>query len=132
MTVCAAESAAHAGGAATPPSCVLSADGSYAARLAWSAGPKGPLPEGRCPTEDWPAGWFPERWTLGGPEPYAVPLPGERPEEAGSQLLPMADGRVLIARRVERRHELSLLYPTGPDTGEVRLGAIDSERLVLL
>ena len=88
--------------------CVITVDGSYAARLARSGD-----------------SWFPERWTLDGPEPYAVPLPGNQPEEPGTEVLPMADGRVLIHRLVDGRHTFSLLYPTGPGTGEVLLGAVE-------
>lgn len=91
-------------------------DGSYAARLARRAGDA----------------WFPERWTLDGPEPYAVELPGNQPEEPGSDVLPMADGRVLIRRSVDGRHAFSLLYPTGPGTGELPLGAVECEQLTLL
>jgi hypothetical protein len=86
----------------------ITADGAYAARLALDG-----------------ESWFPERWTLDGPEPYAVPLPGNQPEEPGTQVQPMGDGRVLIHRRVERRHTFSLLYPTGPGTGELPLGAVE-------
>ncbi|MFB7930369.1 hypothetical protein ACFC4C_14795 [Streptomyces sp. NPDC056039] len=109
MTACAIEpSAGHEDGdRAGPVSCALSADGAYAARLA-SAGDS----------------WFPERWTLNGPEPYAVPLPRNQPEEPGTEVQPMADGRVLIHRLVAGRHAFSLLYPTGPGTGELPLGAI--------
>nr|WSY55332.1 hypothetical protein OG999_37875 [Streptomyces sp. NBC_00886] len=88
--------------------CAITADGSYAARLASAGG---------C--------LFPERWTLDGPEPYAVPLPGNQPEEPGSEVQPMGDGRVLIRRLVDGRHAFSLLYPTGPGTGELPLGAIE-------
>ncbi|WP_407077774.1 hypothetical protein [Streptomyces phytohabitans] len=122
MTVCANEMTAvdrgdgdRAGGRA---GCVLSADGAYAARLALAPGT----------AHD----WYPERWTLDSPEPYAVPLPGNRPEHPTTQMLPLADGRVLVARRVERAHQLALLYPTGPGTGETPLGVIDSARLTLL
>ncbi|GGJ11750.1 hypothetical protein GCM10010121_022600 [Streptomyces brasiliensis] len=87
--------------------CTITADGAYAARLA--------LDEGSC---------FPERWTLDGPEPYAVPLPGNQPEEPGTEVQPMGDGRVLIHRLVDGRHAFSLLYPTGPGTGELPLGAV--------
>ncbi|MGW5767965.1 hypothetical protein ACWEVY_02300 [Streptomyces longwoodensis] len=87
---------------------VITADGAYAARLAR---------RGDC--------WFPERWTLDGPEPYAVPLPGHQPEEPGTQVQPMADGQVLVHRRAAGRHTFTLLYPTGPGTGEHPLGAID-------
>ncbi|WP_225830808.1 hypothetical protein [Streptomyces sp. NK08204] len=99
--------------------CALTADGAYAARLALDGD-----------------SLFPERWTLDGPEPYAVPLPGNQPEEPGTEVQPMADGRVLIHRLVERRHAFSLLYPTGPGTGELPLGAVESPepgtRLTLL
>ncbi|MFC5719977.1 hypothetical protein ACFP1Z_07305 [Streptomyces gamaensis] len=95
----------------------VTADGSYAARLALDAGT---------------GGWFPERWTLDGPEPYAVPLPGGQPEEPDSEVLPLADGRVLIRRRVAERHTLALLYPTGPSTGELPLGAVECRHLSLL
>ncbi|WP_235990794.1 hypothetical protein [Streptomyces ureilyticus] len=105
MTACAIESAAENG---TRAGCVITADGSYAARLA----PRGDA-------------WFPERWTLDGPEPYAVPLPGKQPEEPGTEVQPMADGRVLIHRVPEGRHTFALLYPTGPGTGEVPLGAVE-------
>ncbi|WP_415925547.1 hypothetical protein [Streptomyces sp. ME19-01-6] len=95
----------------------IAADGSYGARLALSG-------ESGC--------WFPERWTLDGPEPYAVPLPAAQPEEPDSEVLPLADGQVLIRRRVAGRHTLSLLYPAGPGTGERPLGAIECAELSLL
>ncbi|MGP3990418.1 hypothetical protein [Streptomyces sp. 3N207] len=95
----------------------VAADGSYAARLTTQAG-----------TEL----WYPERWTLGGPEPYAVPLPVEQPEDADSGVLPLADGRVLIARRAQGRYSLALLYPSGPETGERRLGSVETDELRLL
>lgn len=95
----------------------VAADGSYAARL--SARPGSSL-------------WYPERWTLGGPEPYAVPLPVEQPEEADTSVLPLADGRVLIARRAGERYAFALLYPSGPDTGERRLGTVEAATLSLL
>ncbi|WP_226966713.1 hypothetical protein [Streptomyces phaeolivaceus] len=91
-----------------PPGCVITADGTYAARLALDG-----------------ESWFPERWTLDGPEPYAVPLPGNQPEEPGTEVLPMTDGRVLIHRLAADRHLFSLLYPTGPGTGELPLGAVE-------
>ncbi|MFD6276128.1 hypothetical protein ACFWFI_11260 [Streptomyces sp. NPDC060209] len=103
-----------------PPALTIAADHSYAARLT-AAG-----------TADEPA-WFPERWTLDGPEPYAVPLPLGQPEEAEADVLPLSDGRVLIRRRVAAdRHTFSLLYPTGPETGEIPLGALDCTDLALL
>ncbi|MDX2595994.1 MULTISPECIES: hypothetical protein [Streptomyces] len=120
MTACAIEppSTGEEGGA-PGTGCAITADGAYAARLAL---------DGDC--------WFPERWTLDGPEPYAVALPGNQPEEPGTQVQPMADGRVLIHRPVERRHTFSLLYPTGPGTGELPLGAVEcpepGTRLTLL
>lgn len=109
MTACAFESATADGNEwATRPGCVITADGSYAARLALSGG-----------------SWYPERWTLDGPEPYAVPLPGSQPEEPGTEVQPLADGRVLIHRLVAGRHLFSLLYPAGRGTGELPLGAVD-------
>ncbi|MEV0171157.1 hypothetical protein AB0I00_08515 [Streptomyces sp. NPDC050803] len=110
----AADGATGAGDAMTPDAitpyrpCTITADGAYAARLAL---------DGDC--------WFPERWTLDGPEPYAVPLPGNQPEEPGTEVQPMGDGRVLICRPTDGRHVFSLLYPTGPGTGELLLGAVE-------
>lgn len=122
----------------------IAADGSYAACLAEAApeetsaaeaapegageaapdkGGEGARPSGR---------WFPERWALDGPEPYAVPLPGTQPEEAGTQVVPLSDGRVLIRRRVADRHDLALLYPTGPGTGELPLGSLTGSEVTLL
>ncbi|MCF3119764.1 hypothetical protein IPZ68_08585 [Streptomyces arenae] len=98
--------------------CTIAADGSYAARLARAT--------------DAPDSWCPERWTLGSAEPYAVPLPGRQPEEPATEVLPMADGRVLIHRVVDVRHTFALLYPTGPGTGEVPLGAVECGELGLL
>ncbi|KOV98417.1 hypothetical protein ADK65_22220 [Streptomyces sp. NRRL B-1140] len=119
MTVCAIEPSAGyedgdedgggggRGHGSAPAGCTFTADGSYGARLASAGG-----------------SWFPERWTLDGPEPYAVPLPRNQPEEPGTEVQPMADGRVLIHRVVAGRHAFSLLYPTGPGTGELPLGAV--------
>ncbi|MEV1008615.1 hypothetical protein [Streptomyces sp. NPDC049881] len=98
-----------------PAPLVIAADGSYAARLTGGDG-----------------GWCPERWTLDGPEPYAVRLPGTQPEDPDSALVPLADGRVLIGRRADGKCHFSLLYPSGPETGELPLGAVECERLTLL
>lgn len=108
------------------PAFTLTADGAYAARLTDARDASG---EARGGAD---AAWFVERWTLDGPEPYAVPLPLDQPEEADSQVLPLADGRVLIRRRVADRHTFSLLYPTGPGTGELPLGAVECETMTLL
>ncbi|HEY5834369.1 hypothetical protein [Streptomyces sp.] len=104
----------------------IAADGSYAACLA-EGGPAGEAATG-------PGGgpWFVERWTLGGPEPYAVGLPGTRPEEPGTRVVPMPDGRVLVGRRVGDRHDLVLLYPTGPGTGEVPVCSLPGADVRLL
>ncbi|MGW2420132.1 hypothetical protein ACWC0C_12905 [Streptomyces sp. NPDC001709] len=120
MTACAIEPPSTDGAGGAPEAgCVITADGTYGARLA---------PAGDC--------WFPERWTLDGPEPYAVPLPGNQPEEPGTEVQPLSDGRVLIHRLVERRHAFSLLYPTGPATGELPMGSVEcpepGTRLTLL
>ena len=88
----------------------IAADGSYAARLVAADS------HGRQ--------WLTERWTLDGPEPYAVRLPAGRPEEPGSEVLPLPDGRVLIRRPAQGGHRFVLLYPTGPGTGELPLGRI--------
>ncbi|MFJ8000853.1 hypothetical protein ACIQ7D_27630 [Streptomyces sp. NPDC096310] len=111
MSVCAVETAG-------PMEFTVTADGAYAARLAHKGG----------------AGdaWFPERWTLDGPEPYAVPLPLDQPEEPDTEVLPLADGRVLVCRRVADRHDLSLLYPTGPGTGQLPVGSVRDPELTLL
>ncbi|MFF9166834.1 MULTISPECIES: hypothetical protein [unclassified Streptomyces] len=110
MTACAIEpAAADEDGFSPRPGCVITVDGGYAARLAHDG-----------------ESAFPERWTLAGPEPYAVPLPGNQPEEPGTELQPLADGRVLIGRRVGGRHDFSLLYPTGPGTGELPLGGVST------
>ncbi|MGY1456602.1 hypothetical protein [Streptomyces sp. SS8] len=117
MTISTVEAARSEGANAAHPGLTIAADGSYAARLA-SAG------DGR--------GLIPERWTLDGPEPYAVPLPGPRPEGPDAQVLPLPDGRVLICRTAGGRCRLALLYPTGPGTGELPLGSVGCERLRLL
>ncbi|MFF9480076.1 hypothetical protein [Streptomyces sp. NPDC014733] len=117
MTVCVREDGAAPGRPPRAP-LTLAADGSYAARLVRQDGGGD--------------GWFPERWTLSGPEPYAVPLPGDAPEAPDSALLPLADGRVLIRRPVEDGFSLALLYPTGPGTGELPLGTIEAPELTLL
>ncbi|MGW0933862.1 hypothetical protein [Streptomyces sp. NPDC002666] len=104
------------------PALTLTADGAYAARLTAAR-------DAATGTE---TAWYAERWTLDGPEPYAVPLPLDQPEDAGSQVLPLADGRVLIRRRVADHHTFSLLYPTGPGTGELPLGAVECAELTLL
>ncbi|MBE8475725.1 hypothetical protein [Streptomyces justiciae] len=108
MTACAIEPTAADEDGTPQAGCVITADGAYAARL----------------TRDGDS-WFPERWTMDGPEPYAVPLPGNQPEEPGTEVQPMADGRVLIRRFADGRHNFSLLYPTGPGTGELLLGAVE-------
>ncbi|WP_052414075.1 hypothetical protein [Streptomyces glaucescens] len=113
MTACVIEPAAgdrggDGDGFPPRPGCVITVDGGYAARLTRSGD-----------------SWFPERWTLDGPEPYAVPLPGNQPEEPGTEVQPMGDGRVLIRRHAAGRHAFSLLYPAGPGTGELPLGAVE-------
>lgn len=99
-----------------PAPLTIAADGSYAARL---------VARGQD-------GWCPERWSLDSPEPYAVLLPADQPEDRDSPLVPLADGRVLIGRRTDGRYHFSLLYPSSPDTGELALGAVECERLTLL
>jgi len=112
MTACVIEPSADPGNSGAPRAgCSITAAGAYAARLARS-GPDGDA-------------WYPERWTLDGPEPYAVPLPGNQPEEAGTEVQPMGDGRVLVHRVAAGRHVFALLYPTGPGTGELPLGAVE-------
>ncbi|WP_443079175.1 hypothetical protein [Streptomyces sp. NBC_01498] len=110
----------------------IAADGSYAARLTLGAGTgaAGPSEEGAADGDG--AAWFPERWTLDGPEPYAVPLPLDQPEEPDAEVLPLVDGRVLIHRQVADRQAFSLLYPAGPGTGELPLGAVECPELTLL
>lgn len=109
MTTCVVgSSAAGEDDGAPRAGCTITVDGAYAARLVRSGD-----------------SWYPERWTLDGPEPYAVPLPGDQPEEPGTEVQPMGDGRVLIRRLVAGRHAFSLLYPTGPGTGELPLGALE-------
>ncbi|MCI0385986.1 hypothetical protein LJ221_17055, partial [Streptomyces sp. CNQ085] len=117
MTISTVEAARSDGAKAAHPGLTIAADGSYAARLA-------PAGDGR--------GLIPERWTLDGPEPYAVPLPGPRPEGPSAQVLPLPDGRVLICRAAGGRYDLALLYPTGPGTGELPLGSVGCGRLRLL
>ncbi|MBZ6112121.1 MULTISPECIES: hypothetical protein [Streptomyces] len=112
MTVCAIEPSAGPGNGGAPRAgCSITAGGAYAARLTLG-GESGDA-------------WYPERWTLDGPEPYAVPLPGNQPEEPGTEVQPMGDGRVLVHRVAAGRHHFSLLYPTGPGTGEQPLGAVE-------
>ncbi|MFD9812512.1 hypothetical protein [Streptomyces sp. NPDC059080] len=117
MTVCVRKDITALGRPPRAP-LTIAADGSYAARLVRQ--------------DDGTDSWFPERWTLSGPEPYAVPLPGEAPEAPDSALLPLADGRVLIRRPVEDGFGLALLYPAGPGTGELPLGTIEAPELTLL
>jgi hypothetical protein len=47
-------------------------------------------------------------------------------------VLPLPDGRVLIRRRVADRHDLALLYPTGPGTGELPVGSLSGAEVRLL
>jgi hypothetical protein len=80
-------------------------------------------------------GWFVERWSLDGPEPYAVPLPGPQPEDAGTQVLPLPDGRVLVCRELgagSGQHDLSLLYPSGAGTGTQHVGTLSGAEVRLL
>ncbi|MGV9849235.1 hypothetical protein ACWDWU_10615 [Streptomyces sp. NPDC003442] len=118
MTACAFDTALTGGVGDRPRGgFTIASDRSYGARLALSG-------EAGC--------WYPERWTLDGPEPYAVPLPTAQPEEPDSELLPLADGQVLIHRQVAGHHAFSLLYPAGPGTGERPLGGIDRAEVSLL
>ncbi|WP_327333477.1 hypothetical protein [Streptomyces anulatus] len=112
--------AAPADAGPPPGGFTLTSDGAYAARLTAAPGPPGER------------AWYPERWTLDGPEPYAVPLPLGQPEELDAQVAPLADGRVLIRRQVADRQMFSLLYPTGPGTGELLLGAVECGEMTLL
>ncbi|MFF1926388.1 hypothetical protein ACFVW8_38220 [Streptomyces sp. NPDC058221] len=128
-TAATAEPAFTVPAAAAEPAFTITANGAYAARLTTAGAASDDTGEAGADTA---AAWFPERWTLDGPEPYAVPLPLGRPEEADSEVVPLADGRVLIRRRVADRHTFSLLYPTGPGTGELPLGAVECAELALL
>ncbi|MFC9627429.1 hypothetical protein ACFTXM_48360 [Streptomyces sp. NPDC056930] len=119
------ESGVPAGAALALPALTIAADGSYAARLTL----RNVAAEASGETAQ---AWCVERWTLDGHEPYAVPLPLDQPEEPDSQVLPLADGRVLIRRRVADRNAFSLLYPTGPGTGELPLGTVGCADLSLL
>ncbi|WP_051940835.1 hypothetical protein [Phaeacidiphilus oryzae] len=76
-------------------------DGSYAACLASA-------PDG---------GWHPEVWRLGTgvPEPHTLALPDGRWESLRSQLLALPDGRVLVCRHQEDRHEVVVLSRTDGD-----------------
>ncbi len=85
-----------------------------------------------CLADAGPGAWYPERWTLGGPVAYTVALPGNQPEDGDAQVLPLPDGRVLIRRGSAGRHDIALLYPTGPRTGEVPVGFVHGESLRLL
>lgn len=88
---------------------------------------------GACLANDADGNWFPERWTLHGPEAYTVPLPCAQPEEPGTTVLPLADGRVLIRRLVAGTEQaFSLLHPSGPDTTEQALGSVTAPRLALV
>ncbi|WBB64685.1 hypothetical protein O7599_29620 [Streptomyces sp. WMMC500] len=88
---------------------------------------------GACLATDADGNWFPERWTLHGPEAYTVPLPCAQPEEPGTTVLPLADGRVLIRRLVGCTEQtFSLLHPSGPDTTEQSLGSVTAPRLALV
>ncbi|WP_326795604.1 hypothetical protein OG946_09000 [Streptomyces sp. NBC_01808] len=88
---------------------------------------------GACLATDADGNWFPERWTLHGPEVYTVPLPCAQPEEPGTTVLPLADGRVLVRRLVGgTEHTFSLLHPSGPDTTEQPLGSVAAPRLTLV
>ncbi|AKH82137.1 hypothetical protein AA958_07710 [Streptomyces sp. CNQ-509] len=88
---------------------------------------------GACLAADADGNWFPERWTLHGPEAYTVPLPCAQPEEPGTTVLPLADGRVLVRRLVGGAdHTFSLLHPSGPDTTEQTLGSVTAPRLALV
>ncbi|WP_335981160.1 hypothetical protein [Streptomyces sp. CA2R106] len=113
----------------------ISADGAYAACLAAATVPSEEGEGG--------GGWYVERWSLDGPEPYAVALPGPRPEEPGTQVLPLPDGRVLVRRGTAAgtaadaapagtRHDLSLLYPSGTGTGSQEIGALTGTDVRLL
>ncbi|MDX3849602.1 hypothetical protein [Streptomyces sp. AK02-01A] len=127
MTACAIELTAE-DGAVRRTEFAMTADGTYAARLTLGR----PRNGGDVGDDAGGDAWFPERWTLDGPEPYAVSLPLDQPEEPGTEVLPLADGRVLIRRRVADRHDFSLLYPTGPGTGQLPVGAIGCPELTLL
>lgn len=109
----------HGGGACGPvrfrTGFAVTADGGYAACLATVDG-----------------GRLVERWTLDGPEPYAVLLPGGQPEEPGTAVSPLPDGRVLVLREVADRHDAVLLYPAGPGTGETTAASLYGDTVRLL
>ncbi|MEU5401776.1 hypothetical protein ABZ348_21045 [Streptomyces sp. NPDC005963] len=115
MTACAIESAAQDTAPeafrtrAVSTAFTITANGSYGARLAGAG-----------------EALFPERWALRGSAPHAVPLPLAQPEEAGTDLQPLANGQVLIRRPVGGRHLFSLLYPAGQGTGELPIGAVET------
>ncbi|WP_461110821.1 hypothetical protein [Streptomyces calidiresistens] len=102
-------------------------DLSHAARLV-----RPPVPPGPGGGGGEPRARYAERWTLGGPEPYVVPLPAGRVEAAHTQVLALSDGLVLLARPEDDGHRFVLLYPSGPGTAEVPLGGLSGPGLRLL
>ncbi|MBB0244845.1 hypothetical protein FNQ90_12190, partial [Streptomyces alkaliphilus] len=106
---------------------MATADLSHAARLVCA--PTAPGAEGG---DREPRARYAERWTLGGPEPYVVPLPAGRVEAAHTQVLALSDGMVLLARPEDDGHRFVLLYPSGPGTAEVPLGGLSGPGLRLL
>jgi len=138
----------------------VAADGSYAACLAERpAAVGGPGPDAE---PDGPCGPYVERWSLDGPEPYTVALPEALPEESGTQVLPLPDGRVLVARphahggatadpgkttgspgptdpgnavngvSGPNAADIVLLYPSGAGTGSQTVGAPAGREVRLL
>ncbi|WP_377271787.1 alpha/beta fold hydrolase [Peterkaempfera sp. SMS 1(5)a] len=98
----------------------FSADGSHAACVAAADG-------GR---------WYAESWRLDAPGgaalPTALPLPGGRPENPHTQVVSLADGRVLVCRRDGDLNRLAVLAPAVSHAEEHFVGTLRAPALRLL
>jgi pimeloyl-ACP methyl ester carboxylesterase len=87
---------------------------------------------GACLAADEYGGWQLEAWSFNGSSPRWRSLPLRQAVMPKDQLVPLADGRILLCRNRSTSHEISLITPRADGVCEQRLEVVESRGLRLL